>query len=431
VGEDKYDVIVVGAGMAGNAAALVLARAGLEVVVIERGPFPGSKNLSGGVLYGRVLHQLVPNYWEEAPVERFITNDVVSFVTGDSFFNLDFKTQAFGEPPYNAFTVLRSKFDRWFAEKAEAAGAMLVPGIRVDRVLREGGSVVGVAAGDDEIRADVVIAADGANSFLAQEAGLRSRLPTGQVGLGVKGLVGLPRQAIEERFHLAGNEGAAYSIAGFATREVSGGGFLYTNQDSLSVGLVLNLEETVRAKLKPGDIFEDFLAHPLLAPLLKDGKLLEYGAHLVAEGGVEMVPRLYTDGMLVAGDAAGLSVNNGFVIRGMDLAIGSGMAAAETAIEAKARHDFSAASLSAYQQKLERSYVMADMRTYARAPRFLRNERLYKAYPEVLTGLMTRIYDQQGQPKQHLMQALMQSLKASRISLFDLARDGLEGGRDL
>ncbi len=429
--EDKYDVIVVGAGMAGNAAALVLARAGLEVVLVERGPYPGSKNLSGGVLYGRVLHQLIPNYWEEAPVERFITNDVVSFITGDAFFNLDFKTRAFGEPPYNAFTVLRSKFDRWFAGKAEEAGAMLVPGIRVDRVLREGGKVVGVAAGEDELRAGVVIAADGASSFLAQEAGLRARLPTGQVGIGVKGVVSLPRQVIEERFHLAGSEGTAYSIVGFATRGVSGGGFLYTNLDSLSVGLVLNMEETVRAQLKPGDIFEDFLAHPMLAPLLKDGKLLEYGAHLVAEGGMEMVPRLYTDGMLVTGDAAGLSVNNGFVIRGMDLAIGSGVAAAETVIEAKARNDYSAAGLAAYQQKLEQSYVLADMRTYARAPRFLRNERLYQAYPALLAGLMSRIYDQQGKPKEHLMQALLKSLKENHVSLFDLARDGLNGGRDL
>ena len=429
--EDKYDVIVVGAGMAGNAAALVLARAGLQVVLIERGPYPGSKNLSGGVLYGRVLHQLIPDYWEEAPVERFVTNDVVTFMTGDAFVNLDFKTQAFSAPPYNAFTVLRGKFDRWFAEKAEAAGAMLVPGIRVDKVLREDGKVVGVAAGDEEIRADVVIAADGANSFLAQEAGLRSRLPPEQVGMGVKELIGLPRETIEERFHLSGNEGAAYSIVGFMTRGVSGGGFLYTNQDSLSVGLVVNLEELVQAKLKPGDIFEDFLAHPLLEPLLKDGKLLEYGAHLVAEGGMDMLPRLYTDGMLVAGDAAGLSVNNGFVIRGMDLAIGSGMAAAETVIEAKARGDFSAQSLGVYRQKLESSYVLADMRTYARAPRFLRNERLYRAYPQILTGLMARIYDQKALPKEHLMQAVLHSLKEGRVSLFDLARDGLNGGRDL
>ena len=169
----------------------------------------------------------------------------------------------------------------------------------------------------------------------------------------------------------------------------------------------------------------------MLAPLLKDGKLLEYGAHLVAEGGMDMLPRLYTDGMLIAGDAAGLSVNNGFVIRGMDLAIGSGMAAAETVIEAKARRDFSAQSLGAYAQKLESSYVLADMRTYARAPRFLQNERLYRAYPAVLTGLMTRIYDQKALPKEHLLQSLLHSLKEGHLSLFDLARDGLNGGRDL
>jgi len=429
--DEKFDAIIVGAGMAGNAAAYRLAKEGLQVVVVERGPYPGSKNLSGGVLYGRVLHQLIPEYWKEAPVERFITNEVVTFLTGDASFNIDFKTQDFGKPPYNGFTVLRGKFDRWFAEKAEAAGAMLVTGIRVDKVLIEGGRVVGIAAGDEEIRGDVVIAADGANSFLAQEAGLQERIPTNQMALGVKELIGLPRQVIEDRFHLTGSEGAAYSIVGCVSGGVTGGGFLYTNLDSLSVGLVMNLDELVQNQLQPPEILEEFLSHPLIAPMVKDGTLLEYGAHLVVEGGIERMPRLYKDGMLVVGDAAGFSINNGFVVRGMDLAIGSGLAAAETVIEAKARNDFSAQGLSAYAQKLEASYVMADMHTYARTPGFLKNRRLYKAYPEMLTNLMGQIYQQEAQPKKHLMQLLLKSLKESRISLFDLVKDGFMGGRTL
>ena len=136
--EDKFDVIIVGAGVAGSAAAIKLAQAGLQVVVIERGPFPGSKNLSGGVLYGRVLTQLIPNYWEQAPIERYITDEVVTFMTGDSSFNIDYKTQSFSTPPYNGVSVLRSRFDRWLAEQAESAGAMLVPGIRVQRRRRDG-----------------------------------------------------------------------------------------------------------------------------------------------------------------------------------------------------------------------------------------------------------------------------------------------------
>ncbi|MHB8933094.1 MAG: FAD-dependent oxidoreductase, partial [Bellilinea sp.] len=321
--EEIFDVIVIGAGVAGSSAAYKLVKAGLQVVLIERGPFPGSKNLSGGVLYGKVLHELIPNYWETAPVERTITNQVVSFLTADSSVNLDFKTEAFNTPPYNGFTVLRSRFDRWLAEQAENAGAMLVPGIKVDGVLKQNGQVVGITAGGEEMLAKVVIAADGANSFIAQQAGLRGTIPARHAGVGVKEVIGLPREVIEERFHLSGNQGAAYNIVGYATRGVPGGGFLYTNQESLSVGLVIHLDALVERQLKPAEIFEDFLAHPMIAPLIKGGKLLEYGAHLVPEGGLAMMPQLAADGLLLVGDAAGLGVNNGFVVRGMDLAIGS------------------------------------------------------------------------------------------------------------
>ncbi len=429
--DDKFDAIIVGAGLAGSTAALLLAREGLQVVLIERGPYPGSKNLSGGILYGKVLEGIIPNYWEEAPIERPINNYITTFMTPEGHFNIDFKTQLFSQPPYNGVTVLRAKFDRWLAGKAEAAGAMLVPGIKVEKVLREGDRIVGIVAGEEEMRADVIIAADGANSFLAQEAGLRGRIPTEQVAVGVKEVIGLPRQVIEERFHLASGEGAAYSIVGFATRGVAGGGFLYTNLDSLSIGLVINLKSILDARLNPADILEDFLTHHMVAPLVKDGALLEYGAHLVPEGGVEMMPRLYTDGMMVVGDAAGLSINNGFVVRGMDLAIGSAQAAVEAVLEARSKNDFSAESLSTYQKKLDASYVMADMHTYSRAPEFMLNQRLFQSYPEMLAEIMTKIYCVDARPKEHLVPYVMKSLKDKHISVWDVTKDGINGARAL
>jgi len=430
--DEKFDAIVVGAGVAGSTAAYLLAREGLQVVLVERGPYPGSKNLSGGVLYTRVLERIFPSYAEEAPLERCITNQVISFMTGDSTFSIDFKHAGFQQQPYNAFTVLRAKFDRWLAEKAEAAGAMLVPGIKVEQVLKDsGGRVVGVQAGDDELLADVVIAADGATSFLAQQAGLRGRISTKHIATGVKAVVGLPRAVIEDRFRLDGNEGVAYTTLGSATRGVAGGGFLYTNAESLSVGLVMRLDDLVRTKSRPAEIFDEYLAHPLIASLVKDGELLEYGAHVVPEGGLEMLPQLSTAGMLVVGDAAGFVINNGFAIRGMDLAIGSAIAAAQAVMEARAAADFSAQSLSRYKTILDRSFVMADMRTYARAPHFLDNPRLFKDYPELLTNLMTRIYTQNATGKQPARAEARQTLKDSPVSLIDLARDVLEGARAL
>ncbi len=187
--KQQFDAIIVGAGPAGSSAALALARAGLHVALIERGEYAGAKNVSGAALYApELLAGLLPNYWEEAPVERYLTRRVVTFMGKESAFALDFRTNHFGQPPYNGFTILRPKFDRWLAGKAEAAGALLIPSTVVDDLLYEGKQVVGVQCRreEGELYAPVVIAADGANSFLAKKAGLQHEFRADEMTLGVK-----------------------------------------------------------------------------------------------------------------------------------------------------------------------------------------------------------------------------------------------------
>ena len=223
--QEKFDAIIVGAGPAGCAAAYTLAKAGLQVLVVERGKFVGAKNMMGGVLYGSALHSLIPNFWEEAPVERHITRHVVGFLSPKASLSIDFSSVSFDSTPYNAFTVLRAKFDRWFAAKAGEVGAIVATGLQADDLLWDGNRVVGIVAGGDEIPADVVIAADGVNSILAEKAGLRGKISPDQVNQGVKEVIKLPREVIEERFNLVGDSGTAMHLVGFCTKGVHGGGF--------------------------------------------------------------------------------------------------------------------------------------------------------------------------------------------------------------
>jgi electron transfer flavoprotein-quinone oxidoreductase len=172
----KFDAVVVGGGPAGCACGIILAKAGLETLIVERGKFAGAKNMWGGAFYGPSLYEFFPYFWEEAPVERYIARHKYSFLTKDAAFSVDFTTKKFGEPPYNGFSVLRSKFDRWLTEKAEQAGAVVATGLEAEDLLWQGNVVSGIKSGGDEIPADVVIACDGVNSILAEKAGLREKL---------------------------------------------------------------------------------------------------------------------------------------------------------------------------------------------------------------------------------------------------------------
>ena len=174
------DAIVVGAGPAGSCAAIVLARAGKRVVLIERGPFPGSKNMYGGVVYPRILDRLIPEWWLEAPVQRWITRRQTMIMTDTKALTIDFRSQAWGEPPYNGATAFRPDFDKWLADKAVEAGAELICSTTVTGLLHDSagpdkrGRVSGVITDrpDGELTASVVIACDGVNSFLAKQEGL-------------------------------------------------------------------------------------------------------------------------------------------------------------------------------------------------------------------------------------------------------------------
>lgn len=428
--EPDFDVIVVGAGIAGCVTAYRLATAGHSVVLIERGEAPGSKNLSGGVLYSRALEQVFPDLLTAAPIERRITRNHIQFLNGTSSVGVDYRDDRLADP-VNAVTVLRAKLDPWLAEQCEAAGVFLMPGVRVDGVLTKGGAVVGVRAGEDELRARVVVAADGVNSFLARDAGLRRAEPTNHLAVGVKAVVSLPEERLRERFALTGDEGAAYAVVGDCTLGIGGGGFLYTNRDSVSIGVVLRLDDLVAKGARSADVFEHFLGHRFVAPLLEGGEIAEYGSHLVAEGGLAMVGKIETDGMIVVGDAAGLTLNTGLTVRGMDLAAASGIAAAQGIGEALAARDTSAAGLAGYRRELFAGFAGQDLKTYAKAPAFLERDRMYSAYGPLLGDILHGVFAHDLTPRRHLMAVARGELKKSPLRMRDLMSDGLAGVRAL
>lgn len=392
---DKFDVIIVGGGLAGLSAAYTLAQAGMEAVVVERGDYPGAKNVTGGRLYINPVRQYLPGIWEDAPLERHVTSELVTMMSPDNSATMRFRSEKFNQPPYHSYTVLRAAFDRWLASRAEEEGAMLVAKNRVDDIIKENGRVIGVVAGGEELGADVVIACDGVLSLVAEKAGLRSPGMPQNYAVGLKEVIELPRATLEDRFGLTGDEGVAQLFMGSLTQGRFGGGFLYTNQASISLGMVVGIKDLMEKKppVEVPCLLEEFKERPEIAPLIRGGEQVEYSAHVIPEGGMAGLTTLFSDGLLVAGDAAGFSLNMGVTVRGMEFAIASGVMAARAVQQARERNDFSAASLACYQQLLEQSFVMQDFKTFRHAPHFLENPRLFGFYPqfagEVLEDLFT------------------------------------------
>jgi electron transfer flavoprotein-quinone oxidoreductase len=425
---EHFDVIVVGAGPAGSAAALVAARAGLKVLLIERGEYPGAKNVSGAAFYGSaMLNKLIPNWWEQAPVERHISRRDVVLMSSKTAVSLDFRSASpdYAEPPYNAFTILRPKFDRWFAAQAEAAGAFLLTSTVVDEVIIDRGRVVGVKVRRDEgeIRSDVVIACDGANSWLAQKAGLQRPLHTHELSLGVKEVLGLDEAVIRERFNLTGNEGMVIEYVGAVTDNVRGGAFLYTNRNSLSLGVIAQVSSLVETKKRPYELLELFKSHPAVAPLVRGAKLREYSAHLIPESGWKMMPKLVTSGMVVAGDAAGFCLATGLYIEGINYAMQSGQAAGQAAAEACRLRDFSSRTLQYYTELLWPYNVFTDFRRYRHAPAFVNGERLQNLYPDMVADSIEQLFKVDGTPKQKIIPLYFRTMRKFKVKPRHLVQD--------
>ena len=390
---EKFDVIIVGGGLAGSSAALALAKAGKDVLVVERGINCGSKNVTGGRLYGHSLSKLIPGFAGEAPVERKVVKEKVSLLTPDSAMTIEYASQGLKDEECASYTVLRGKFDKWLAKKAEDAGAMYVTGITVEEVLTEDGRAVGIRSHEDKVYADVIILADGVNSLLAQQLGLKKELKAEGTAVGVKEIIQLGEEEINKRFGLTAGEGACWMCDGDATAGAMGGGFIYTNKDTISVGIVATISDIGYTETSVPDYLERFKAHPAIAPYVEGGKVLEYSAHLVTESGYSGVCELVGDGVLVAGDAAGFVINYGYTVRGMDFAIESGVLAAEAILKAA---DFSKEGLSVYKELLEDSFVMKDLKAAKNAPKLLELREMYEDVPAVACGIMNAMFRVDG-----------------------------------
>ena len=423
--ETDFDAIVVGSGCAGAVAAYELAKAGKSTLVVERGNFAGAKNMTGGRIYSHSLKKVFPDFESEAPLERKITHERIALMDHESAMTIDFTSPELAEEGKDSYSVLRAPFDQWLASKAEDAGAEYICGIAVEELLKDGfGRVVGVRAGEDEITAEATIVAEGVNSLLCERSLGNPRPKPSQMAVGVKQVFELPASQIEDRFLVPEGEGAAMLFVGDCTHGNVGGGFLYTNRDSISLGLVATVSTAMDAS-NPYPVYqmlEDFKNHPAVAPIIRGAKVVEHSGHMVPEGGYNMIPRYIFDGCLLAGETAGFCMNLGYQVRGMDFAVASGRMAAEAACEAIDKGDTSAAGLASYKTKLEDSFVIKDLQTFQAWPATMEHwDRMFTEYPTMVREIFNGLFAVDGKPQQHLAKRMMPIIK--KRGLFSLFKE--------
>lgn len=428
---DKVDVVVIGAGLAGLASAYHLADAGIETIILERGDFPGSKNVSGGRLYlNPVRPYFPPDFWNDAPFERAVVKEKLTLMAQRASTTLEFFDEKFRDEPRHSFTILRAKFDQWLADRVGEKGAFVAPKTKVEDVIWDGNRVVGVKTSDSELLCDCVVVADGAMSFIAEKARMRETRAPRDFALGVKEIIELPAKTIEDRFGVRAGEGAAQLFIGAITQGMTGGGFLYTNSESISLGMVVSIQALSEhePRIDAPELMEILKARPEVAPLIEGGNSVEYSAHVIPEGGIHALPKLIGEGVLLTGDAAGLGLNLGITVRGMDFALASGALAARAIkgarVGANGNSPLPAASFTSYEQMLRESFVLKDLETFREMPNLLENPRMFGKYPETIAAMLEKVFWIGDAPKEKLSaSALGEATKA--FGNLDAVRDAL------
>ena len=374
---EKFDAIIVGAGVAGLSAAYIMSKAGLKVIVIEKGQHPGSKNVMGGVIYRHMMEEIIPDFWKDAPIERPIVEQNLWILGKESVVKTGYKGMEWSKVPYNNFTVFRGKFDQWFAKKCIEIGTIIVNETVVKECIVENDKVVGVRTDrpDGDIFADVVVLADGVNSLLGKSLGFHKEWRKDQVALAIMEELKLPSQKIEERFNLEKGMGATIEIFGDGTLGMIGTAFIYTNKDHLSIGCGALLSQMYEKHIKPYELLEYIKNHPIIKPLIEGSEPCEYYAHLIPEGGYKSIPKLVANGVIVIGDAA--QFVNGIHREGSNMGMTSGRFAAETIIRAKGIGEFTEHTLSHYQDLINKSYITKDLEKYKNASSTLENNGAY------------------------------------------------------
>ena len=424
--DDKFDAIVVGAGPAGSACSYVLAREGKNVLLVERGDSAGAKNVSGGRLYTYALEMIEPGMYLRAPLQRKIVREQIMLLGERTATTIDYFDPAFAEKVPQSYSVVRAKLDEWFAGEAEAKGATLASGVKVDGVIEEGGKIVGIRAGEEEMRCDIVVAADGINSLIAQKAGLFADVEGHAVGVGVKETIELPDSEISARFAVKDDEGAARVAIG-CTDGISGGAFLYTNKGSISLGIVFNPAQAAKQGRHIQDILQDFKMHPAILALIEGGTTVEYGAHLVPEIGYRGIPeKLHREGMVVIGDAARFGINTGLIIRGMDLAMVSGLAAAQAILGAE---DTSRVG-PLYMKKLEELFLLGEERAYQNFHKVFEIPRVFREVPKLSNEAMQFLFTVDGKIPTPMVHGLMDVVHRN-MSFGQMLADGWKVYRSL
>ncbi|NDB32502.1 MAG: electron transfer flavoprotein [Nitrososphaeria archaeon] len=282
---EKYDVAIIGGGSAGLAALKQLSNLGKQAILLEAGSKVGAKNISGGILYskkpkkGKVtnVEDVYENFLSETPYERKITKYILHSTSGDKIYSMDL-TAAHDYQSNFGCTVLMNKLNAWFAkqcvESAEKLGGGIIPGVHVRGISWNDGKTTIQTDELDEFEVKAIIAADGVNSEIAEMVSARPKFTPTELYQGVKVVVRLPENIINERFGVNSQEGAAHLFAGDVTLNHVGGGFLYTNRDTLSIGAVYHFDSQLTHPTEPYTLIDALLKNPMVSEFVKDDVLI-------------------------------------------------------------------------------------------------------------------------------------------------------------